>query len=68
MKAEQVLLYLREWILDERFVSDQIEEADPGAVESQDVLRSARIFQLGINTADLNRTLFEQLRNLFFLI
>ena len=34
---------------------DQVEEADPAAIEGEDVLRGAGIFQIGIHTADLNR-------------
>jgi hypothetical protein len=47
--------YLSEWILDECFVCDQIEEADPAAIEGEDVLRGAGIFQIGIDASDLNR-------------
>jgi hypothetical protein len=36
-------------------VCDQVEEADPAAIEGEDMLRGARIFQIGIDTADLNR-------------
>ncbi len=47
------LTNLSKWILDEGLVSDQIEEADTRPVESQDVFRWSQIFQVSINTANL---------------
>ena len=48
---------LSKWILDESLVSDQIEEADSGPVESQNVFRGSRILHIGINTADLKENI-----------
>ena len=45
--------YLSEGILGECLVSDQVEEANSGSVEGQNVFIRAGIFQLGVNASNL---------------